>query len=430
MGVIFAHIVSYFNRHVWVWLLVVIGLSTLFYGGFRRLEIDENIYSIFPQGESFDSFNRIVKENKLNKQVIFSISAEGKESDQLVAEMDSTVAAIKESCNNLVIDIQTAQESKEELVLDYNYSHLHCFLDPADYAQIALRLHEDSIAASIANVNDRMASANGFFLGKVFRKDPLGLGWKQLNKFNPRQDSTGMHVEEGILYSSDGKRALFTAVLGFELDDNIRNSELNDKLAQLKKEINRNETIDFDYFGTFQIAYENSRQVKEDTYLTMLISLGLILLLLIVYYRSLLIPLYFVLPALFAGFGGLGLVGYIHPEISAISIATAAVLMGIVLDYAFHFFTHLKHTNDLIKTVRDLSVPMLVGSFTTVAAFTALIFTDSVVLQNFGWIALCTLATAALFTLLLLPTILFLTRFGKGKKKEGCCHRHFFIFPK
>lgn len=418
MGVLFAHIVSYFNRHVWVWLLIVVGLSAVFYGGFRRLEIDENIYSVFPQGESFNSFNRIVKENKLNKQIIFSISAEGKESEQILAELDSTAAAIKEKCKNLVSDLETAQESKEELVLEYNYSHLHCFLDTADYSQIAARLGKDSIALSIANVNDRMASANGFFMGKVFRQDPLGLGWRQLQKFNPRQDSSGMRVEDGILYSADGKRALFTAVLGFELDDNLQNEKLNDLLSSLKKEINGNQDLEFDYFGTFQIAYENARQVKEDTFLTMIISIGLILLLLVVYYRSVLVPLYFVLPALFAGFGGMGLVGYIHPQISAISIATSAVLMGIVLDYAFHFFTHLKHSGDLIKTVRDLSAPMLVGSFTTVAAFTALIFTDSVILQNFGWISLCTLATAALFTLLLLPTLLFLTRFGARKKKE------------
>lgn len=411
MGNFFAHIVAFFNRRVLVWFLAIVALSAFFYGGFRRLNIDENIYSVFPQGEAFARFNSILKENNLNKQLIFSIDATDKEPGQILAELDSVALLVQEKCGKLVTDIETVQESKEELVLDYNYSQLHCFLDEADYDRLSESLVPDSIADKVAAVNNRMSSMNGFFLRRVLVRDPLGIGWEQLRKFNPRQDSSGMHVEEGILYSSDDKRALFTGVLGFELDDNLSNEKLNERLSDLKTRINGKGSIGFDYFGTFQISYENSRQVKEDTFLTMVVSIGLIVLLLVVYYRSILVPFYFVIPALFSGFGGLGLVGYIHPEISAISIATAAVLMGIVLDYTFHFFTHYKHSGDLLGSVRELSAPMLLGSFTTVAAFTALIFTDSVVLQNFGWISLCTLATAVLFTLLLLPTLLKVTRF-------------------
>ena len=49
---------------------------------------------------------------------------------------------------------------------------------------------------------------------------------------------------------------------------------------------------------------------------------------------------------------------------------------------------------------------MIVGSFTTIAALGALMFTNSVVLQDFGLVALCTLSGAVLFTLLFLPVIL------------------------
>ena len=187
----------------------------------------------------------------------------------------------------------------------------------------------------------------------------------------------------------------------------------NPEVEKLNK---KNPSLDFDYFGTFQIANENARQVKKDTSITMYVSVGLILLLLILYYRSLLTPIYFILPALFSGFVGLGIVGFIHPEISAISIATSAVLLGIVLDYSFHFFTHFIHSGKLINSVKELSFPMLVGSFTTVAAFCALLFTDSVVLQNFGLIALVTLSSAALFTLLLLPPLLHFTRFKPNER--------------
>src|SRR5690606_12158965 len=77
-----------------------------------------------------------------------------------------------------------------------------------------------------------------------------------------------------------------------------------------------------------------------------------------------------------------------------------------VLDYTFHFLTHFKHSGSLIETVKDIASPMLIGSFTTVAAFASLLFTDSIVLQNFGLIALFTLLGSALFTLFIFPVLL------------------------
>ena len=421
MGRFFENIVTFLTKHFFVFLIFLLGCVTLFYFGFRNLNLDENIYSIFPQGEEFQKFNSVLKENNLNKQIVFSIDAENKSSDDLYVELDSVSRQVETETKGLVTEFEVFRESQEETILNYHYENFPVFLKKSDYVEIEGKLVNDSIVKSIGQVNDRLSSINAFFFRKVLAQDPLGIAWKKLGDLNPRSDSTAMSVEDGILFSSDGKRALFTAVLDFELDDNHKNEQLNEKLLALKKDVNGNDSgFGFDYFGTFQISYENSRQVKADTFVTLLVSVGLILLLLIVYYRSLLTPLYFVLPALFAGFSGLGLVGYIHPDISAISIATAAVLMGIVLDYSFHFFTHLKHSGDLKKSVRELSFPMLVGSFTTVAAFSALIFTDSVVLQNFGLIALCTLVSAVLFTLLLLPPLLHFTRFKiKSGKKDG-----------
>lgn len=396
------------------------------YYGVSRLQLDENIYSIFPKGEEFKKFNKVLKENNLNKQIIFSIDA-GVDDDLLEERLDSVARIVINNSDGLIKGFEIFREDQQETVLNYFYTSLPGLLSEKDYRRIEQKIKKDSIEQSIDVVYDKMTSPNAFFMRKIFAKDPLGLAWEKLQSLKPQEDSNAMLVEDGILFSGNKKRALFTAVLNFELEDNRKNEQLNLRLKDLKEEINANTDIGFDYFGTFQISYENSRQVKEDTFLTMIISIVLILLLLIFYYRSLLTPIYFVLPAIFSGFCGLGLVGFIQPEISAISIATSAILMGIVLDYSFHFFTHYNDSKNLIATIKSLSFPMLVGSFTTVAAFSALIFTDSVVLQNFGLIALCTLSSAVLFTLLLLPTFLFATGY---KPKGERASRSRVIIPK
>ena len=98
--------------------------------------------------------------------------------------------------------------------------------------------------------------------------------------------------------------------------------------------------------------------------------------------------------------------GYIKSEISGISMATSAIILGIVLDYTFHFFTHLRHSTSVLQTVKEISTPLLTGSFTTITAFLALLFANSIVLQDFGLLAALSLFGAASFTLVALPVIL------------------------
>jgi len=416
LGKFFSNIVTYFNKHIVVYFAVLLTLVAVLYFGFSRLKLDDNIYSIFPQGEEFKEFNSVLKENNLNKQIVFSIDANNLSSDELLSQLDTVSAELTRATGDLIESLEYYREDQESVVLAHFYDFFPAYLNQSDYKSFDGKLKSDSIAKSIAGASERLTSVNSFFLRKIIAKDPLGLAWTKLRDLNPQSDEASFQVEDGLLYSSDRSKVIFNAILGFELDDNVSNAELNKKLEAFRENINKDSDYNFDFFGTFQISYANSKQVQSDTFITMLLSVGLILLLLIVYYRSLLTPIYFVLPALFSGFSGLALVGYIQPNISAISVATSAVLMGIVLDYSFHFFTHYKHSGSLIESVKELSFPMLVGSFTTVAAFSALMFTDSVVLQNFGLISLCTLSSAVLFTLLLLPTFLKLVRFKANSK--------------
>src|SRR5690606_25207893 len=179
---------------------------------------------------------------------------------------------------------------------------------------------------------------------------------------------------------------------------------------ELQTVLTENKDINLDVFGVYQIALANSKQIQKDTKLTSIVSVTLILLVLLIYYRSLVVPIFFLPPAFFGILCGLGMTGFFLPNINAISLATASVLLGIVLDYAFHFYTHYKHSGDVVETVREIGSPMIVGSFTTVAAFAALLWTDSIVLKNFGLIALFTLLGAALFTLTVLPVIIQMTK--------------------
>lgn len=413
MGTIFSNIVQFFNRNILVYFGILGIFSLVLLLGVNRLVLDKNIYGIFPKGDQFQKFNNVLKENNLNKQIMFSINIEGKKHEEVYAELDSISKKLISETIGLVTGIQVFREDQEEMILSHYYDFFPVFLTIQDYQDIDLKLHEDSIRKSIKDVSEHLGSSNSLFLRQFLSKDPLGLMWPKIQSMNPKMDSKKIKIEDGILYSKDHSKAIFTGVLDFELNNDKKNKLLNEKLASFKSK-----NTSFDYFGTFLISYENAKQVKQDTFITMVISLGLILLLLVIYYKSIFTPIIFILPAAFSGFCGLGILGFIDPNISAISVATSAVLLGIVLDYSFHFMTHFAHTGDLNKTVKELTFPMLVGSFTTIAAFLALLFTDSVVLQDFGLLALLSLSSAAIFTLLFLPTIIKITGFKPKQRKS------------
>ncbi|WP_343635310.1 1-acyl-sn-glycerol-3-phosphate acyltransferase [Fluviicola sp.] len=373
--------------------------------GVSKLKINEDLYAIFPQGKEFKKFNDIVQKNKLNKQVVFSIKAQEDE-EVTLEKLENLKADLEKQFPDELKDIEVVKSVDEGALIAFLQKSSVRNLTSADYNEIQGKLEKDSIKRGLQRTAHLLTGPNAFFVSKLAANDPLGLFYGQLKQLNPNTDSSNYVVKDGVVYSRDEQYAFFFGTIDLNQKDTKKLEKFADRLEKFKQTKAKEKGLNFDYFGTFQIAVANAKQVKSDSFLTSIISVSAILLLLILYYRSILAPFYFLLPGFFGILSGAGLVGYLHPEISAISLATSSVLLGIVLDYSFHFFTHLKHLGSVVKTVKEISSPMMLGSFTTIAALGALLFTNSVVLQNFGLIALCTLSGSVLFTLLFLPVLI------------------------
>ncbi len=404
MGKLFSNIVRYLISKPWLFLTLFLGIVLFLVNGFFQLNINEDLYSVFPKSKEYKKFNTIIQENAINKQIIFSIDAHD-DIDILEEELDKLNTELTSKFNGRIDEIVIYRNVNEKKLINFLQKSAVLNFNDKDYIEIEKKLNKDSINLILKGVSEKLSGGNGFFLKSLFALDPLGLTFKELEKIKPEQGKQSYTVKDGLIYTKNEKRILFFASIIGDSKDIKKLNELNLDLVHFKKIKNKSSNINFDYFGTFQIAVENANQVKADTYLTSILSIGLILLLLVIYYRSILAPFFFVLPALFGLLSGMGMVGYLEPNISAISLATSSVLIGIVLDYTFHFFTHFKHTGDLLLTIKEISSPMIVGSFTTVAALAALLFAESVILQNFGLIALFTLLGSVIYTLLFQPVI-------------------------
>jgi len=391
-------------------LFSFIGLFSI---GISKLKIEENIFSVLPKGESFAGFTKLIDNSDLTNQVIVSMQITADDDDLLITSFSDSLNA---HTNKLLKNIVVERPDVEQEVYEYFYSNFPIFISDSYYKGITSKIEESSIKETLPQTQKDLLSPGGFLLKQFLLKDPLGISIPFFKTLNKESNNTNYNVKDGYLLTDNDSKVLITAKTTFKLSDNKRNVLLYHALTNFKTNWNKvypNHQVDF--FGTFQISAENSIQVKKDTYLTLIITIVIILLILFIYYRKILIPIYFMLPLIFGALFSLGMIGFFKTEISGISLATGAVVFGIVLDFSFHFFTHLQHSKSIKTTINDVSLPLLMGGGTTVLAFGALMFTNSIVLKDFGLFAGLSLVGSALFTLIGLPVVLKIFNFDFNK---------------
>jgi 1-acyl-sn-glycerol-3-phosphate acyltransferase len=386
----------------------------LFLGyGISKLKVTESIFATLPKGQAFEDFNRLIENKNMINQVLFTIQLPDTISSEDAFDLAEQFGdSLHVHASSYLKNIQATHPDIQNDVYDYIYAHFPQFIDAPYYAHIDHQTNPDSISTAIVRTYQMLLTPAGAFLKSFLIKDPLSITTPYFQALNVTSNAKGIIVEDGVMYTHDKKALIISAYTQYDTGNSDLNVQLLDRIESLQSHWNTAYPVNqLTYFGTFEIAARNAMQIKKDSMLTLTIALGSILLLLFFYYRKWSMPLLMVLPGLFGGIFALGIIGLIHPEISGISLATGAIIFGILLDYAFHFFTHLKHTASLDKVIKEVSEPLLTGSFTTVMAFSALHFANSAVLQDFGLFASLSLLGAAGFTLIALPVLLSSFRF-------------------
>lgn len=408
---------KFLSGHKTAFFLSLILLSAVLLSGILRLKVTESIFAALPKGKSFEEFNRLIEQKNIINQVVFSLDVPkdtDSEAARTLAERFSD--SLRRYTNGYIRNLQIERPNVQEDLYQYVLAHFPELIDERYYEHISSRIIPDSINTSIASTYNQLLTPGGSFLKSFILNDPLGITGKYFQSLNASNNAGDLVIDDGMMFSANRKQILIFASTSFDSGNSEKNVELFELTEAFREKWNAQHRYNhLSYFGTFEISARNAIQVKRDSYLTSFIAIAAILLLLIGYYRKFLIPVFMLLPGLFGAVFALGIIGYVRPEVSGISLATGAVIFGILLDYAFHFFTHLRHTASIPTAVKEVSAPLLTGSFTTVLAFSALNFANSTFLQDFGLFSSLSLLGAALFTLIALPVILASASFDYKK---------------
>jgi len=203
--------------------------------------------------------------------------------------------------------------------------------------------------------------------------------------------------------------------------------DLGGLIEETKDEDREYEELAVGFTGGIRIIdYEGDKMAMRDFYRTVGITLILILGLLFLSFRSLSIPLLCAIPLLIGVIWATGVIFLIYDSIHILSVAFAALILGLGIDYCIHSvtrFTDEMEEHDDVETAFEHTFThtgkaIILGCLTTAAAFFSYYFADTEGLHQFGVIGATGLILTLVAVFVLLPAVSTI-RFRLRKLKPG-----------
>lgn len=166
--------------------------------------------------------------------------------------------------------------------------------------------------------------------------------------------------------------------------------------------------------GGYVLAAESERIIRRDLIRSINLAILLICLLMLWTFRRWSVILYGQIPTLLGLFLALGVFALLRPKLNALTLGCAAALIGLGIDFTIHILTQCfvefgkeRCTASAIQTaIRETGGSLTVAGATTIAAFTAFLFSEQHFLRDMGILAGLGIFFCLLLSVMLLPSLL------------------------
>ncbi|WP_343642858.1 MMPL family transporter [Chryseobacterium sp.] len=389
-------------------VLTALGIAALCIFFASKINFEEDINQIIPKNEKSDLTAKVLKQLNFSDKIIVIIeNRSGEDSFQLSETADTFLKKI-EPLQKYIGSVQGKVNDNEiSETFDFVHQNLPLFLNENDYKEIDQKLQKDTIAKQVENNYISLVSPTSLVTKEFIKKDPLGLTFLGIKKLNALNISKDFKLEDSYIVTKDGKNLLLFIDPKNKSNDTKANEAFVDQLNTIKDGINKQfkGKTEISYFGSPVIAVANAKQIKKDIQNTVAISMTVLLILLIYYFRNIFTPVIVFLPTVFSVLLALLILYFIKDKISAISLSVGAILIGITIDYALHILTHYKHSNNIEELYKEITKPVILSSATTAVSFLCLVFVRSEALKDLGLFAAITVILSSITALIIVPQL-------------------------
>ena len=247
---------------------------------------------------------------------------------------------------------------------------------------------------------DEIRAGMGMLIKQTLVSDPTNTF---LNYFINSKQLQGPASQYGVWFTQDKKSALLIAKVrqaGFDID---LQSKAIKYIQKSVSDLTNGLPVSVDISGPGVFAVTTRDKIKRT--LTVLSTLGgcLILIILLLAYRSILLVLLVGIPIisaiLFATLATNVVFGYIH----GITLAFGITLLGVCLDYPVHLFSHLRADQSAILTIKAIWPTLRLGALTTSLGYLVLLWSGFNGLSQLAVFAVVGLGTALVITRWVIP---------------------------
>ncbi|WP_160138066.1 MMPL family transporter [Chryseobacterium sp. c4a] len=394
------------NKILSVFTALGIAALCLFFAS--KINFEEDINQIIPKNEKSDLTAKVLKQLNFSDKIIVIIENKSNEDSFQLSETADTFLQKIEPLQKYIGSVQGKVNDNEiSETFDFVSQNLPLFLNENDYKEIQGKLQKDSIAQQVENNYISLVSPTSLVTKEFIKKDPLGLTFLGIKKLNALNISKDFKLEDSYIVTKDGKNLLLFIDPKNKSNDTKANEIFVDQLDQIKDKLNKQfkGKTEISYFGSPVIAVANAKQIKKDIQNTVVISMTVLLVLLIYYFKNFFTPIIVFLPTVFSVLLALLVLYFIKDKISAISLSVGAILIGITIDYALHILTHYKHNNNIEELYKEITQPIVLSSATTAVSFLCLVFVRSEALKDLGLFAAITVILSSITALIIVPQL-------------------------
>lgn len=373
-----------------------------------KINFEEDINQIIPKNEKSDLTAKVLKQLNFSDKIIVIIEKKSKDDNFQLSETADQFLEKTKPLQEYIGSVQGKVDDNEiSETFDFVNQNLPLFLDENDYREIEQKLNKDSIANQVENNYISLVSPTSLVTKDFIKKDPLGITFLGIKKLNALNISKDFKLEDNYVVTKDGKNLLLFIEPKHKSNDTKNNEVFVNQLNEIKDNLNKEfkGKTELSYFGSPVIAVANAQQIKKDIQNTVIISMTVLMILLIYYFRSFFTPLIIFLPTLFSVLLALMVLYFIKDKISAISLSVGAILIGITIDYALHILTHYKHNNNIEELYKEITQPIILSSATTAVSFLCLVFVRSEALKDLGLFASITVLFSSISALIIVPQL-------------------------
>ena len=422
MEKMFIAIYKYFdkNRPAFFISFAVSFIVVAYFG--LQVRFEEDISKVLPKDRKIEKLNQVFQDSKFIDKLVVMVSMKdtmAEAPDSLVAFADKLVSAVQDQLGSGIKKINYGAD--DDLVMElFNTiaDHLPIYLNEKDYRSIDTLMKGEKVKATLAQNFRTLSSPVGIGLKSIIARDPLGISFIALKKLEELQYDKNFELYDGHVITKDQKTLLIFITPVYPPNNTARNAPLLQGIDRIidSLQANRYKNTTATYFGAAAAYVGNALQLRKDTLFTQCLTVLFIIIFLGVYFRRTLAPFIILVPVLFGSLFSLSAIYFINGSISVIALGTGSVVLGIAVNYSLHIFNHYRHTHSIEDVIRDLSLPLTVGSLTTIGGFLCLEFAESEILKDLGLFSAFSLIGASLCSLIFLPHFI-------ASKKEQQAHQ-------